>query len=55
MVYLLVIFMIWAGYYGVTYAVSLWKEDGNRMGSIGAGAISIVGTIIPIVVIFIKR
>lgn len=55
MAYLLGVFMLWAGYYGITYSVSLWKDENNKMGSIGAGIISVIGTVIPIVVMFIKR
>ena len=55
MIYILGIFMLWAGYYGLSYSVSLWKEDNNKLGSIGTAVISIVGSLVPLVVVFLKR
>lgn len=55
MVYLLGVFMLWAGYYGLSYSVSLWRDEKNKLGSMGAAAISVVGTIVPLVVVFMKR
>lgn len=55
MIYLLSIFMLWAGYYGLTYAVSLWRDEKNRLGSIAAAAISVIGTVVPLIIVFLKR
>ena len=55
MVYILIIFMLLAGYYSLTYGVSLWRDDQKILGSIGVILISVLGTIIPIVFLIIKR
>ncbi len=55
MVYVMMIFMLMAGYYSLTYGVSLWRDDRKILGSIGVIMISVVGTIIPIVFLIIKR
>lgn len=54
MLYIFSIFMLLAGYYSLTYGISLWKDDDNKLGGLGAIIIAIIGTIAPIVVMFIK-
>ncbi len=55
MAYILMIFMLMAGYYSLTYGVSLWRDDRLILGSIGVIVISVLGTTIPIIFLFIKR
>lgn len=55
MIHVFAFLMLLAGYYTLTYGVSLWKEDNNRLGGFGAIAITIIGTIAPIIVMYIKR
>jgi hypothetical protein len=55
MIYILMIFMLLAGYYSLTYGVSLWRDDNKRLGSVGAILIAVLGTIIPIVFLYLKR
>lgn len=47
--------MLMAGYYSLTYGVSLWRDDHRKLGSIGVILIAIFGTLIPIVFMFINR
>lgn len=47
--------MLLAGYYSLTYGVSLWRDDKKRLGSIGTILIAIFGTLVPIVFMFINR
>lgn len=55
MLYLLCLFIIVCNYYTLTYGIYLWKNENNKLGSIGTIAIAIIGTIAPIVVAFIKK
>jgi len=55
LIYVLTIFMLMAGYYSTTYGISLWRDDNEKLGSIGAILISVLGTLIPIIVMFIQR
>lgn len=55
MIYIFISFMLLTGYYALTYGISLWKEDENKLGGFGAMAAAVIGTVIPIVVLFIKR
>ncbi len=55
MIYIFTFFMLCAGYYTLTYGVSLWKDDKNKLGGAGTVIIAIVGTIAPIVVMYMKR
>jgi hypothetical protein len=43
------------GYYTLTYGISLWKDDKNRLGAVGAVLIAIIGTVAPIAFLFINR
>lgn len=55
MIYVFSLFMLLAGYYCFTYGISLWRDDHKKLGSVGVILISVFGTIIPIVVMFMKR
>ena len=43
LIYILSIFMLMAGYYSLTYGVSLWRDDHKRLGSVGVILISVLG------------
>ncbi len=47
--------MLMAGYYSLTYGVSLWRDDHKRLGSVGVILISVLGTLIPIAFMFFER
>lgn len=55
MIYILFLFIIVSNYYTLTYGVYLWKNENNKLGSVGTIAIAVIGTIVPILVVFIKR
>ncbi len=55
MIYILVIFMLCCGYYTFTYGISIWKNEKNKLASIGTIAMAIIGVVLPIIVLFIKR
>jgi hypothetical protein len=55
MMYVFVLFMFACGYYTFTYGVSLWRDDKNKLGAVGVVIAAVVGTIAPVVVMFIKR
>jgi hypothetical protein len=54
MMYLFIIFMLCCGYYSFTYGVNLWRKDKNRLGGMAMIILSIIGTLIPAFVMFIK-
>jgi len=55
MIYIFSVFMLLTGYYCLTYGISLWKDDRNKFGSVGVVVASILGTVVPLVVMFLKR
>ncbi|OPX45911.1 hypothetical protein CLHUN_03840 [Ruminiclostridium hungatei] len=55
MIYVLALFMLMAGYYSLTYGISLWRDDRKRLGSVGVILISVLGTLIPIAFMFMRR
>ncbi len=55
MLYVLALFMLMAGFYSLTYGISLWRDDRKRLGSVGVILISVFGTLIPLAFMFIRR
>lgn len=55
MKYLLVIVLILPGYYAFTYGTTIYKEDNNKLGGCAAIAIALIGTIVPIIFLFMKN
>ncbi|MCX7746897.1 MAG: hypothetical protein N2645_08400 [Clostridia bacterium] len=55
MIYLFVLVMLASGYYTLTYGLSLWKEDNEKQAGAGVIAIAWLGSLAPIVVMFLKR
>lgn len=55
MIYVLTLFMLGAGYYTLTFGINLWKNEKNKLGGFGAVALAVIGTIVPLIVMFIKR
>lgn len=47
--------MLGCGYYTLTYGVSLWRDDNNKLGAVGAIMAAVIGTIAPITVMFLRR
>jgi hypothetical protein len=54
MKYILAVFMLTTGFYSLTYGLSLWKEDNEKLAGFGAMAVAVLGTIVPIVVLVMK-
>lgn len=55
MIYVLVLFIICSGYYTLTFGIYMWKQENNSLGGFGAISLAVIGTIAPIIVLFIKR
>lgn len=53
--YFTMLFMICAGYYCLTYGISLWKADKNKLGGFGTILAAMVGTIIPMLYMLFKN
>lgn len=54
MSYIVVFFILCAGYYALTYGISLWKNEANKLGGFGAILAAAIGTIAPILFILLK-
>lgn len=54
MLYLFSFFMLCSGYYTLTYGISLWKKDNNKLGGFGTILLALAGTVIPIIVLLAK-
>lgn len=46
--------MLIFGYHCFTYGISLWKNDKNKLGAVGTIMVATIGTIVPIVALFVK-
>ncbi len=54
MKYFALFFMLCAGYYSMTYGISLWKNERNKLGGFGAILAAATGTIVPVLFILLK-
>lgn len=54
MLYILMFLMLLSGYYTFTFGISQIKRK-NRLGGFGTIVISIIGTIIPMVILYMKN
>jgi len=48
--FILVVFLLTAAYYTLTYARSLWKDDQNKPGGAGAALLALLGLVVPVIV-----
>lgn len=55
MPYLTTLFVICSGYYTLSYGISLWKNPITRLAGAASMAIAVVGTVVPIIVLFILK
>lgn len=55
MKYLIILFMLCSGYYCLTYGISLWKAEKNKLGGFGAILAAAIGTIVPIIYMLFKE
>jgi hypothetical protein len=53
MIYLFILFMACCGYYTFTYGMSLWRDDGNKLGAVSAMFVAVAGTVVPAAVMII--
>jgi predicted membrane channel-forming protein YqfA (hemolysin III family) len=53
-IYILMLFMLASGYYTFTFGISQWKRK-NRLGGFSTIVIALLGTIIPILVLYMKN
>ncbi|HEX2927035.1 MAG TPA: DUF3953 domain-containing protein [Ruminiclostridium sp.] len=54
MIYILMLVMLMCGYYTFTFGVSQWKRK-NRLGGFSTIVIAVLGTVIPMVVLYMKN
>jgi len=55
MIYIVAVFLLAAGYYSFTYGISVWKNENNKLGGIFVVLLSLVGTLFPLIVLFIRK
>lgn len=53
MKYLLILLILFAGYYTFTYSIYLWKKEKNKLAAFGSAFIAVVGTVAPIIELWI--
>lgn len=53
--YVLIPFLLAAGYYTFTYGKSLWVDDSNKLAGFGAVFLAALATAAPIIFMFIKE
>lgn len=54
MKYIIVIAMLLSGYYSFSYGVFQWKKEKNKLGAAGTILLSVVGTVVPAVIYFMR-
>jgi hypothetical protein len=54
MIYILIAFFIAVGYYTFTYGLYLLKKEKNKLAAAGTIILAIIGTAVPVVVLFLK-
>jgi hypothetical protein len=52
MIYIASLFILCSGYYTLTYGISLWKDENNKLGGFGVSLLAVIGTVVPIIVLF---
>jgi hypothetical protein len=52
---ILLIFILGVGYHTFTFGRSLWKDEKNKLGAFGAILIAVLGTIIPLAMMWIRK
>ncbi len=50
--YAIVLFILTSGYYTLTFGKSLWVDDYNKLGAVGAALAALIGTVVPIIFMF---
>ena len=55
MLYIVAVFLLATGYYSFTYGISVWKNENNKLGGIFVVLLSLVGTLFPLIVLFIRK
>lgn len=54
MLFILSFVILGACYYTLTYGISLWRESSNKLGGFGAIVIAVIGSVAPIIMLFLK-
>jgi hypothetical protein len=55
MKYIAMFLMLCAGYYCLTYGISLWNCEKNKLGGFGAIMAALIGIIVPILYILFRK
>jgi hypothetical protein len=55
MAYIVSVFIIISGYYTLTYGITIYLKDKNKLGGFATMALALISTILPILMIFMKR
>ncbi len=51
----LVILLLASSYYTFTYALSLWKDDRNKLGGVGAALLALLSFFGPVMMMFFYK
>ena len=55
MIYLVILFILIANYYTLTYGINVWKNEKNTMGGFAIIFLVILSTVAPIIFFIIRR
>ena len=54
MIYILPILIMASGYYSLSYGISLLRSQNSRLSGFGVILITVIGTVFPIIFVFMK-
>lgn len=55
MVFIVSMVILISGYYTFTYGITIYLKDKNKLGGFATMALALISTILPIIMIFMKR
>lgn len=55
MKFIAVLFILGGSYYTLTYAKSLWQDEGNKAGAAGAALLAVLGILAPLLIFLSKN
>lgn len=54
MKFLMMLMIVGLGYYSLTYGIYLWKNESSKLPGIGVLLISVLGIVVPIIMLYLR-